>query len=75
LTSSTRSLGDGAVLFCQTNIFLNMFSSRRGDVPDLTADPALAEQELGFKAPQELETMCRDLWNWQTKNPLGYGDH
>ncbi|KAG6901722.1 hypothetical protein C0995_008690 [Termitomyces sp. Mi166 len=45
---------------------------RRGDVPDLTADPTLAEKELGFKAPQELATMCRDLWNWQTKNPQGY---
>jgi UDP-glucose-4-epimerase GalE len=47
---------------------------RRGDVPDLTADPALAEAELGFKAPADLETMCRDLWNWQTKNPQGYGE-
>ncbi|KAF8640593.1 hypothetical protein AX17_000255 [Amanita inopinata Kibby_2008] len=45
---------------------------RRGDVPDLTADPTLAEKELGFKASQDLETMCRDLWNWQTKNPKGY---
>ncbi|CCL98898.1 uncharacterized protein FIBRA_00905 [Fibroporia radiculosa] len=45
---------------------------RKGDVPDLTADPALAERELGFKAQQTLETMCRDLWNWQTKNPNGY---
>jgi aldose 1-epimerase len=47
---------------------------RRGDVPDLTADPALAERELGFKAPQDLETMCRDLWRWQTQNPHGYGE-
>jgi UDP-glucose 4-epimerase len=47
-------------------------STRRGDVPDLTADPSLAEEELGFRAPQDLETMCRDLWNWQTKNPHGY---
>lgn len=46
---------------------------RLGDVPDLTADPALAEKELGFRAPQDLQTMCRDLWNWQTKNPEGYG--
>jgi len=45
---------------------------RAGDVPDLTADPSLAEAELGFKATRDLETMCRDLWNWQTKNPLGY---
>lgn len=54
--------------------FLDMLSSRRGDVPDLTADPTHAERELGFKASQDLDTMCRDLWNWQTKNPLGYGD-
>jgi len=45
---------------------------RRGDVPDLTADPSLAEKELGFTAPQDLETMCRDLWNWQNTNPNGY---
>ena len=49
-------------------------SVRRGDVPDLTADPTLAEKELGFKAPAGLETMCRDLWNWQSKNPNGYGE-
>ena len=51
-----------------------MHSSRPGDVPDLTADPTLAERELGFKARKDLETMCRDLWNWQTKNPHGYAD-
>lgn len=50
----------------------SIMSCRRGDVPDLTADPSLAEKELGFKATQDLETMCRDLWNWQTKNPNGY---
>ncbi|KAF7337558.1 UDP-glucose 4-epimerase [Mycena sanguinolenta] len=46
---------------------------RRGDVPDLTADPALAEKELGFKANEDLAIMCRDLWNFQSKNPEGYG--
>lgn len=30
---------------------------RLGDVPDLTADPALAEKELGFKAKYNLEEM------------------
>ncbi|KAJ3718524.1 UDP-glucose 4-epimerase [Lentinula raphanica] len=45
---------------------------RRGDVPELIADPALARAELGFDAPRDLETMCRDLWNWQVKNPTGY---
>ncbi|KAJ7040243.1 THO complex subunit 1 transcription elongation factor-domain-containing protein [Mycena alexandri] len=46
---------------------------RRGDVPDLTADPALAQKELGFKANEDLAVMCRDLWNFQSKNPEGYG--
>lgn len=49
-------------------------NTRAGDVPDLTADPTLAQKILGFQAKQDLETMCRDLWNWQTKNPNGYAD-
>ncbi|KAH9046953.1 THO complex subunit 1 transcription elongation factor-domain-containing protein [Lactarius deliciosus] len=55
------------------NYTYNIIGRRRGDVPDLTADPSLAEKELGFRAKQDLTTMCRDLWNWQTKNPTGYG--
>lgn len=45
---------------------------RQGDVPDLTADPSMAERELGFKAKHTLEDMSRDLWNWQKNNPEGY---
>ncbi|WFD31448.1 hypothetical protein MSPP1_002483 [Malassezia sp. CBS 17886] len=45
---------------------------RAGDVPDLTADPTLAEKELGFKASRSLDDMSRDLWNWQKNNPNGY---
>lgn len=51
---------------------LIQISLRLGDVPDLTADPTLAEKELGFSAPQSLVVMCRDLWNWQSNNPEGY---
>jgi hypothetical protein len=47
-------------------------NGRMGDVPDLTADPTLAEKELGFVATENLETMCRDLWNFQTKFPSGW---
>jgi UDP-glucose 4-epimerase len=47
---------------------------RNGDVPDLTADPALAEKELGFKAVHGLDDMSRDQWNWQSNNPDGYGE-
>ena len=69
-----KSLAEG-IYRSPTVIVLSLTPSvRRGDVPDLTADPALAEKELGFKAPAGLETMCRDLWNWQSKNPNGYGE-
>jgi UDP-glucose 4-epimerase len=50
------------------------YGFRAGDVPDLTADPTLAKKILGFEAKQDLDAMCRDLWNWQTKNPNGYAD-
>ncbi|POY72482.1 hypothetical protein BMF94_4308 [Rhodotorula taiwanensis] len=45
---------------------------RTGDVPELVANPELAEKELNFKAKHNLEEMCRDQWNWQSKNPQGY---
>ena len=45
---------------------------RLGDVPDLTADPTLAQKELGFLATEDLETMCRDLWRFQKAHPNGY---
>lgn len=48
---------------------------RDGDVPDLTADPKLAQKELGWKAEKDLQTMCKDLWNWQSQNPKGQSRH
>lgn len=46
--------------------------SRLGDVPDLTADPAVAQKELGFLASRDLDSMTRDLWNFISKHPNGY---
>jgi UDP-glucose 4-epimerase len=49
------------------------FAPRRpGDAATTYADPAKAEKELGWKAERDLEAMCRDSWNWQSKNPKGY---
>ncbi len=45
---------------------------RPGDLASCYANPALAEQELGFKATRNLDDMCRDLWNWQSQNPNGF---
>eukprot|EP01059_Diplonema_ambulator_P015023 TRINITY_DN26109_c0_g1_i1.p1 TRINITY_DN26109_c0_g1~~TRINITY_DN26109_c0_g1_i1.p1 ORF type:complete len:351 (+),score=128.11 TRINITY_DN26109_c0_g1_i1:44-1096(+) len=45
---------------------------REGDLPAFWADPAKAEQELGWKVKRGLDEMCADLWKWQSQNPKGY---
>lgn len=45
---------------------------RPGDVEALYADTEKAKRELGFVAEKNLDDMCRDLWNWQRKNPNGF---
>ena len=47
---------------------------RPGDIATCYSDPSKAEKILGWKAEKNIEDMCRDAWNWQTKNPDGYGD-
>lgn len=45
---------------------------RPGDIAVCYADVTKAEKELSWKATRGLEEMCRDVWNWQHKNPDGY---
>ncbi|EPW6543336.1 UDP-glucose 4-epimerase GalE [Vibrio vulnificus] len=45
---------------------------RVGDIAECWADPAYAEQVLGWKATRSLETMVVDTWRWQSNNPNGY---
>ncbi|ERT03223.1 UDP-glucose 4-epimerase [Sporothrix schenckii 1099-18] len=45
---------------------------RAGDVLDLTANPALANKELGWKTELTMEDACNDLWRWVENNPKGY---
>ncbi|KAJ9644653.1 UDP-glucose-4-epimerase [Coniosporium apollinis] len=45
---------------------------RQGDVLDLTANPSLANKELGWKTEFTLEDACKDLWRWTENNPEGY---
>ena len=45
---------------------------RPGDLAACYADPSKSEQKLGWKAQKNLQDMCRDAWNWQSKNPMGY---
>lgn len=45
---------------------------RPGDLPEYYADPSLAKKILGWEARCDLHRMCRDVWRWQSANPLGY---
>lgn len=45
---------------------------RAGDISECYADPTLAEEVLDWRAEKTLEDMCKDTWNWQSKNPEGY---
>lgn len=49
------------------------FSKKRpGDLAECYADPFLANSDLQWKAKLNLEDICRDVWNFQIKNPMGY---
>lgn len=45
---------------------------RAGDIAECYADPSKAFAELNWKAQRGIEEMCRDAWNWQSRNPNGY---
>jgi len=45
---------------------------REGDIAACYADPAWAEQELGWRAEKGIDDMCVDTWRWQSANPNGY---
>ncbi|CAA0096566.1 UDP-glucose 4-epimerase [BD1-7 clade bacterium] len=45
---------------------------RPGDIAMCYADPAFAEQTLGWKAELTLDDMTQDTWRWQSANPNGY---
>ena len=45
---------------------------RPGDLGMVYASPEKSAEVLGWKAKFGLDEMCRDTWNWQSKNPMGY---
>ncbi|XP_027342074.1 UDP-glucose 4-epimerase GEPI48 [Abrus precatorius] len=52
---------------------LVMANRRPGDAEVVYASTAKAETELKWKAKYGIDEMCRDQWNWASKNPYGYG--
>jgi len=55
------------------NIAYQISPRREGDIAACYAHPQKAKELLHWSAMKSLETMCRDTWNFQTKNPKGYG--
>ena len=47
---------------------------RGGDIAANWCDATKAEREMGWKAQYNLADMCRDSWNWQSRNPNGFAD-
>ncbi len=46
---------------------------RAGDIAKCYADPSFAKESLNWKAKKDINDMCKDSWNWQSRNPNGYG--
>ena len=46
---------------------------RDGDIATSLADPSKANERLGWRADRNLDVMLTDAWNWQSRNPDGFG--
>lgn len=53
-------------------ISYKIIDRRSGDVAKCFADPSFAKKILNWEAKKDIEQMCADSWNWQSKNPNGY---
>ena len=58
----------------QVAVPYEIVARRPGDIATCYADPAKSAEGLGWKAEKNLQDMCRDSWNWQSKNPKGFGE-
>ncbi len=47
-------------------------SRRSGDIAQIYANPTKAKELLNWEAKRDIEQMCHDSWNWQSRNPRGY---
>ena len=45
---------------------------RQGDIAEFFANPAKANDQLGWRAHRSLDAMCADVWRWRSKYPNGF---
>lgn len=50
----------------------SIYPRRAGDIATCYASAEKAKKELGWQAKYDILEMCRDSWNWQSKNPNGF---
>ena len=55
-----------------TKVPYKIVNRRDGDIAICYANPKKANELLKWKATRDIEQMCKDSWNWQSKNPMGY---
>lgn len=59
---------------CGHEIKYEIKPRRAGDTDELYSDSTKANDELGWEAKYNIDDMCAHSWNWQSKNPDGYGE-
>ncbi|CAM6087716.1 unnamed protein product [Calypogeia fissa] len=57
---------------CGKKIPVRITRRRPGDASEVYGAVEKAKRELGWTARYGIEDMCRDQWNWASKNPYGY---
>ena len=57
---------------CGHDVAYEIGARRAGDVQDSWADASKAKEVLGWQASRGIDEICRDAWNWQSRNPQGY---
>ncbi|WP_195419773.1 UDP-glucose 4-epimerase GalE [Collinsella sp. D33t1_170424_A12] len=57
---------------CGRDLPYKICPRREGDVAAVYGDASKAEREMGWKARYDISDMCRDSWNWQSRNPNGF---
>lgn len=57
---------------CGKTLAYELVDRRPGDIAECYADPAYAEEKLGWKTTLDLTDMTADTWTWQSRNPNGF---
>ena len=56
---------------CGKKIAYKIMDRRPGDIATCYADTLKAKEMLGWQAEYNIEDMCKDAWNFASKNPNG----